>query len=486
MNEKSGFGRFGLQEPILQALDALGYHTPTEVQEQVLPLVLQGQDVIVQSQTGSGKTAAFGIPLCDRIVVEETRPQVLVLTPTRELAVQVAEEVAHIGRQKKVRTLAVYGKQPIHIQLRQLKQRVHVVVGTPGRLGDLVQRKNLDLSGIRFLVIDEADELLNRGFLEEVEAILGRIPQERCTLLFSATIPDRIREVCDRHMRTPAKVAIRSTEPTPEQIRQYWIEAADDWKFQKFLEVLEKHAPANCMVFCNTRERATQLADRLHKQGLESCLLHGGMPQKERLRSISSFKREESPLLVATDLAARGIHIDRLDLVVNYNVPTELENYVHRIGRTGRAGESGLAVSLVSVHEKAKWLEIQEYLGFTVPLEESGGPARPPKAGRALEKLKHKSPHKAPSKAAEKHRSVHKGISRIRINAGKNKKMRAGDILGALGSIPGIQAGDIGIIDIQDTCTYVEIFNDRGAQVAEGLAKTTVKGRTVKSTLLKN
>lgn len=484
----SKFHEFNLEEPIIRALEALGYLEPTEVQEQVIKQVLAGQDMIVQSQTGSGKTAAFGIPLCNNIEIDENRPQVLVLTPTRELAVQVSEEIGHIGKLRKIRSLPVYGKQPIHIQMRQLKQRVHVVVGTPGRLYDLIHRKNLDLSAIKYLVIDEADELLNRGFLEDVEAIISKIPDSRCTLLFSATIPPKIEDICSKHMRDAQRIQVESDEPTTEKIKQFWFEVADDWKFQKLLEKLETHHPENCMIFCNTRERANQLIVRMQKSDLSCCLLHGGMPQKERLRSISMFKKGEVPILVATDLAARGIHVDQLDLVINYNIPTELENYVHRIGRTGRNGEDGLALSFVSVHEKAKWLEIQEFIGYTVPQGDASKTQESKPAGgshHGLKNLKPVSAHaKKPNKTVQKEESIHKGIARIRINAGKGKKMRAGDILGAISNMAGIEAGDIGIIDIQDTCTYVEIFHNKGGLVMKGLAQTKIKGKEVKGKIV--
>ncbi len=468
------FLRFGIEEDLCKALDVLGYNKPLEVQEKVVPLVLAGKDLIVQSQTGSGKTAAFGIPICQMLDIEETSPQVLVLTPTRELAVQVCEEIGHIGKFKKVRTLAVYGKQPIHIQLRQLKQRVHVVVGTPGRVSDLIARKHFDVASLRYLVIDEADELLKRGFIEEVEGIIKKLPSEKVTLLFSATMPEKIEKICSAYMTEPARIEILSERTTTDKIKQVWYEVSDDWKFKMVLKLIEVHQPHNCIIFCNTRDKADDMLEKLHRGKFSCGALHGGMNQGDRLRIINQFKRGEIAFLVATDLAARGLHIERLDLVINYNVPLESENYVHRIGRTGRVDEEGLALSLVSEHEKARWIELQNYLGYQVEKGDN-------------EKLSLQAPAKKekPKVIGQKSDQLNRDITRLRLNAGKNKKMRAGDILGAISQIEGITAEDIGIIDIQDSCSYVDILNKKGELVQVELSNKTVKGKVVSVKIIK-
>lgn len=463
---------YGIGDEICKALEALGYDKPMPVQDIVIPHVLEGKDLIVQSQTGSGKTAAFGIPIADKLEVEENLPQVLVLTPTRELAVQVCEEIASIGKYKKIRCLPIYGKQPIHIQLRQLKQRVHVAVGTPGRVGDLISRKNLLLDQIKYLVIDEADELLKRGFLEDVEAIIQRLPKERTTLLFSATMPPQIEAICSAYMISPLRIEVESTQAPIDQIKQIWYEVAEDWKFMLLTKLMDELKPKSCMIFCNTRTKADQLVQKLINGKYDCIALHGGMAQKDRLRAISAFKNGDVTYLIATDLAARGIHVDRLDLVVNYNIPSDNENYVHRIGRTGRVGEEGQAISFVSVHDQKKWLEVQAFIGYDVPMGDAN----------VLSKRESSNSSKPRSKVKpqrEKQETLHKDITRLRINAGKSKKMRAGDVLGAISNLPGITAEDIGIIDIQDSCTYVEIFNKKGPQVIDGLSKVKVKGKAV-------
>lgn len=463
---------YGIGEDICKALDILGYNKPMAVQDIVIPHILEGKDLIVQSQTGSGKTAAFGIPIAEKLEIDENLPQVLVLTPTRELAVQVCEEIASIGRYKKIRCLPIYGKQPIHIQLRQLKQRVHVAVGTPGRVGDLISRKNLLLEQIKYLVIDEADELLKRGFLEDVEAIIQRLPKERTTLLFSATMPPEIEAICSEHMISPLRIEVESTQAPIDQIKQVWYEVADDWKFMLLTKLMDELKPRSCMIFCNTRNKADQLVQKLINGKYDCIALHGGMAQKDRLRSISAFKNGEVTYLIATDLAARGIHVDSLDLVVNYNVPSDNENYVHRIGRTGRVGEEGRAITFVSVHDQKKWDEIQQFIGYKVPLGDS-------EVLNKRENTKSTKTKDKPKPIREKKEKLHKDITRLRINAGKNKKMRAGDVLGAISNLSGIGSEDIGIIDIQDTCTYVEIFNKKGQLVQEGLSKVKVKGKDV-------
>ena len=467
---------FNISEDVVKALDIMGYKAPMAVQEEVIKEIQAGNDLIVQSKTGSGKTAAFGIPVVDSIDREENAPQVLVLTPTRELAVQVCEELADIGKYKKIRCVPIYGKQPIHIQLRQLKQRVHVIVGTPGRLIDMIRRKNLDLSAIKYLIIDEADEMLNRGFIDEVENIIKRVPNDRTTLLFSATIPDRIELICNAYMKDPKRIEVASEETPIEEIKQSYMEVADDWKFMRLKEIIETRNPYSCMIFCNTRAKVDSLIEKL-KIGHYSCApLHGAMPQNLRLKSISDFKEGQVQYLVATDLAARGIHIDKLDLVINFNVPNEHENYVHRIGRTGRAGEKGEAITFVNVHDMAQWRVIQKYIGYQVPKVKAG-----PITQGLGQSGKSNKPEFTPRTKVKKH----KDITRLRINGGKKKKFRAGDIMGALSNLPSINSEDIGIIDIQATCSYIEIHNNKGEQAFKELSESKIKGKAINVKVMK-
>lgn len=468
MNEQ-GFKKFNIHKDIIRALDILGYEKPMEVQEKVIPLVLEGKDLIVKSDTGSGKTASFGIPICEKIELEKNNPQVLVLTPTRELAVQVSEEIGNIGKFKKIRSVKIYGKQPIYIQIRQLKQRVHAIVATPGRISDHIKRKHVNLEEIKYLIIDEADELLNRGFIEEVESIINKLPPDRTTLLFSATIPDEIESICSKYMMNPERIEIQSTAPTADKIQQIYYEIEAREKFNLLENIINEKEPKSCMIFCNTREKVEKLTKKMKHAKYHCEALHGGMNQSIRLRTISKFKRREFNFLVATDLAARGIHIDSLSLVINYNLPFENENYVHRIGRTGRVQEKGMAISFVSSLETDRLIELEKYLDYKIP-----------KRSYENQRVnKNKNLENKPKAKKEKVEKLNRHITKIRINVGKKKKIRPTDILGALMNIKGIHKDDIGIIDIQDTCSYIDVFNKKGEIVWKALQENTIKGKRI-------
>jgi ATP-dependent RNA helicase DeaD len=482
-------GNYGLSLELLNSLDRLGYYEPTYVQHAVLSEVSSGKDFIVKSETGSGKTAAFGIPIIELLDVDTKLPQVLVLTPTRELAVQVCEELAHIGKYKKIRCLPIYGKQALHVQVNQLKQRVHIAVGTPGRVADLIEKGHLKLDQIRYLVLDEADELLNKGFLPEVKGILAKLPKERQTFLFSATIPPEIETMCKEEMKESIKIEIVSELPPIETIHQVYYEVAGDWKDIQLKKLLDFVQPKSCLIFCNTQVKADEVYHFLKKSHLRCDTLHGGMNQRDRLISIGRFKEKEVPLLIATDLAARGIHVDELELVINYNVPNDCEYYVHRIGRTGRAGHIGKAITFVSVHEATKWKEIMDYIGYKVPqgnIDDFDADAIHKEAksnSKEISKPLPKNPTKATAKAttkATKDSLPKSDITMLRIGAGKQKKIRAVDIVGTISSIETIEGSDIGIIDIRDSCTYVEIFNHKGDYVIEALNQKTIKGKNYK------
>ncbi|MDU2064756.1 MAG: DEAD/DEAH box helicase [Sporomusaceae bacterium] len=320
---------------ITKALNMLGYQTLTTVQEKVIPLVLAQQDIIVRSQTGSGKTAAFAIPVCEKLQIEQKNPQVLVLTPTRELAVQLKQEISNIGRFRGVRCAAVFGRQAMEMQRRELRQRVHVIVGTPGRTLDHIERKHMNLAEVRYLIIDEADKMLDMGFIEQVEAIIKVLPANRLTLLFSATMSDRIQEICQQYMKDPITIEVASTSPSVENIRQAYYEVEEAGKLQLITEITYMERPASCILFCNTRDKVEAVIQHMKQAGYSCQSLHGGMEQKDRLKAIQNFKRGEFQFLVATDVAARGIHVDDISLVINYDMPFDTESYVHRIGRTG-------------------------------------------------------------------------------------------------------------------------------------------------------
>jgi len=474
--ENKDFRDFGLDRSILDAIDKLGYREPSKVQQEVIPLALKGTDLIVKSQTGSGKTAAFGIPVCQALDIEERRPQALVLTPTRELCVQVKDDISNIGRLRKVRCAAVFGKQPYEDQVRTLKQRTHAVVGTPGRTLDHIERGTLDLTGIKYFIIDEADEMLKMGFIEQVEAIINALPKDRVTMLFSATLPQEIDAICRKYMRNPETVEISSETVTAQNVRHVCYRAEEEQKFRVLMDVFYLENPESGIIFLSTKDRAGMIASRLRKQGLTCEALHGGMLQNQRLDVINRFRRGEFMFLVTTDVAARGIDVENISLIVNYDVPMERERYVHRIGRTARAGGKGTAVTLASHGEERFLRQVEEYIGFELERAEQPTQEEVAKAKDAfLERVKDR-PKLKKAKGAE----LAKDITKIYLGAGKKKKIRPGDIVGAITSIPDVTVEDIGIIDIQDSHSYVDIMNRKGMKVIEGLRERTIKGKAVK------
>lgn len=472
-----GFEDFGISEEVLNALEKLEYKKPTEVQEKVIPAVFRHTDIIVKAQTGSGKTAAFGIPLCVMADIEGKRPQALVLEPTRELAVQVKEELSSIGRLKRVRCAAVYGKQPMDIQERELRQRVHIVVGTPGRTMDHIEKGNLLLEDIKYLIIDESDKMLNMGFIEQVEGIIKMLPEKRVTMLFSATIPEEIEILCRRYMLNPEKIEIDHEKPTGERIKQCYYEIEDNRKLDLLTRVIYSEAPESCIIFCNTKEDVDILSSSLKTKNFSARGLHGGMEQRDRLETMEAFKKGEFSFLVATDVAARGIDIEGISLVVNYSVPVEKESYIHRIGRTGRAGNRGSAVTFVTICELGRFKEIEEYIGYKVlksemPSEEEVERGRKKLNDRANIRKRPKTDRKT---------KLNSNITKIHINAGKKKKVRPGDIAGTISSINGVDPEDVGIIDVQDTYSYVDVLNGKGELVLKEIEKLTLKGKKVKA-----
>ena len=475
MNSKQ-FKDFKISDPILRALQGLGYTEPTEVQEKVIPVALQKIDIAVKSQTGSGKTAAFGIPICEMVEWEENKPQALVLTPTRELADQVKEDITNVGRFKRIKAAAVYGKQPFAYQQAELKQKCHVVVGTPGRVLDHIERGTLKLDRIEFLVLDEADEMLNMGFIEQVEAIINKLPKQRMTMLFSATLPENVEKLQQKYMNAPEHIEIASTETLKNQIEHQLIRVAENQKFSLLRDVTIVENPDSCIIFCRTKDNVDFVMEQLEKHYYTCDKLHGGMVQEDRFAVMNEFKRGEFRYLVATDVAARGIDIDSITHVINYDIPLEKESYVHRAGRTGRAGKTGKAISFVTPHEDKFLQEIEDYIGFAIPEKSAPSSGEVAAAKDAFtEKLESR-----PQLKRNKNEQVNKDIMKLYFNGGKKKKLRAFDFVGTLTSIPGVTAEDIGIIKIQDTVTYIDILNGKGPMVLKAMKNTPVKGKTLK------
>ena len=471
------FEDFAISEEIVTALKALRYFKPTQVQQEVIPLTLKGKDIIVESQTGSGKTVSFGVPLCESVSWEENRPQALILVPTRELALQVKEDITNIGRLKRIKATAVFGKTSFDTQKSELRQKSHIVVGTPGRVLDHLQKGTMKFDKIRYLVLDEADEMLNMGFIEQVEAIIDFLPKQRQTLLFSATMPSEVVRLASFYMKNDrVSVKMESDEASKPKILQSFIRVQESGKAKQLLDLLTVENPDSCIIFCNTQEAVNGLYTFLSKAGLPIDKMHGGMVQDDRTAVMEDFRKGRLRYLVATDVAARGIDVDNVTHVVNYDVPEEKESFIHRTGRTGRAGKTGIALTLVTPNEERSWQAVQDFAQQEIT------EINPPSA-RFVQHHKaafEKKLQERPVIKRARNRELNKDITKVYFNGGKKKKLRAIDFVGTLTNIPGIDADDIGIITIQENVTYIEILNGKGPHVISEMQNRTVKGKALK------
>ncbi|MFC4024235.1 DEAD/DEAH box helicase [Oceanobacillus longus] len=470
------FEDYKLSDEIIKALTELEYKNPTEVQSKVIPLALDKKDLVVKSQTGSGKTASFGVPICELVDWMENKPQALILTPTRELAIQVKEDFTNIGRFKRIKATAVYGKQPIAIQKTELKQKTHVVVGTPGRVSDHIERGTLVLDKISYLIIDEADEMLNMGFIEQVESIIKELPQNRVTMLFSATLPEAVKNLSQKYMKTPTDIEIKATGLTTEKIDHFLYEVPENDKLMRLMDITVVENPDSCIIFCRTKERVDTVSEQLKKKGYSCDKIHGGMEQDDRLVVMNGFRKGEFRYLVATDVAARGIDIDNITHVINYDIPLEKDSYVHRTGRTGRAGQKGKALTFVTPYEDRFLREIEDYIGFTI---RKISPPSKEEVNRNRFAFQEKMKMYREVKKS-KSEQLNKQIMKLYFNGGKKKKLRAVDFVGTIAKIDGVEADDIGIITIMETSTYVEILNGKGPLVLKTMKDTKVKGKLLK------
>lgn len=470
------FKNYGLSDEVNRALEKLGYTSPTEVQEKVLPEALEKVDLVVKSQTGSGKTAAFGIPICEMVDWDENKPQALILTPTRELADQVNTDITNIGRYKRIKGAAVYGKHPFKYQKEELNQKCHVVVGTPGRVLDHIERGTLPLEKIKIFVLDEADEMLNMGFIDQVESIMNALPKKRMTMLFSATMPQDIEKLSRTYMDNPKRIEISSTVTLTDHIEHELYSVKEQQKFTLLNDILTVENPDSCIIFCRTRDQVDEVTEKFERLHYTCDGLHGGMTQEDRFEVMDDFKRGEFRFLVATDVAARGIDIESISHVVNYDFPLENESYVHRVGRTGRAGKKGKAISLATPREEAYVKEVEAYIGFNLPRKKAPSQQLVNERKDAfIQKLE-----VMPKPKKDKSDLVNEDILKLYFNGGKKKKLRAFDFVGTLTSIDGITGDDIGIIKIQDTETYIDILNGKGNIVLNAMRNKTVKGKKLK------
>jgi ATP-dependent RNA helicase DeaD len=360
------FEDLGLQPQYLQAITTLGYQQPTPIQLAAIPLLLEGRDVVGQAQTGTGKTAAFALPMLQTMVCEDRKIKGLVLAPTRELAIQVHDAITEMSKHTSIKVLSVYGGQSYIIQKRALERGVDIVVGTPGRILDLIHQKVLNLNHVRFMVIDEADEMLEMGFIDDVETIMAEVPEERQTALFSATMPNVIRQISKKYLKDPQQISINPEKRTVAEIEQRFYRLREDQKLAALTRLLEAEDVKSALIFTRTKARAQELADEMNRVGYPAESLHGDLNQARRESVLNRFRNNQVTLLVATDVAARGLDIDDVSHVFNYDIPQDAEDYVHRIGRTGRAGRKGVSVTFFVQREYMTIKQIESYTRLTV------------------------------------------------------------------------------------------------------------------------
>jgi ATP-independent RNA helicase DbpA len=453
MSEPREFSDLPLDPALFQGLDALGHVQMTPIQAQSLPALIEGRDVIARAPTGSGKTAAFGLALLHRLDASQIRLQALVLCPTRELADQVSKHIRKLATGiANLKLLTLTGGMPLGPQLASLTHEPHVVVGTPGRVQELLEKQALDLRGLRTLVLDEADRMLDMGFGESIRLIIARTPKDRQTLLFSATYPDAIREIARKYQRSPFEVSVEGAEDQAP-IEQRFFEVDERDKPAALAGLLLEYAPESAVVFCNMRRDADDVASSLAHVGFSAAALHGDMEQRDRDEVLVQFANRSCNVLVASDVAARGLDVEDVAAVVNYELPTDPDVYVHRIGRTGRAGRKGLALSLVGPREAPRALQLEALQG--APLQW----ARP-----VLANLK---TCKAPPAR----------MATLRIDAGRSDKLRPGDIVGALTGDAGLKVDAIGKIDVFATRSYVAIARSHAEKALSKLQAGRIKGR---------
>ncbi|GEN23471.1 ATP-dependent RNA helicase [Halomonas cupida] len=459
-NHPRDFQSLPLSQPLLTNLEDLGYAHLTEIQAAALPAIMEGRDVIGQARTGSGKTVTFGLGLLHKLQVEQFRVQALVLCPTRELADQVARELRKLARTiPNIKILTLCGGMPFGPQVGSLKHGAHIVVGTPGRIDDHLRKGNLDLSEVQALVLDEADRMLDMGFQAVLDQILAELPQQRQTLLFSATYPKTIDALAARVLRNPVKVEVSSphTQSTIEQ-KYYRVENNEE-RPAALYQLLANFDASSVLVFCNTRKDTDEAAQALKRAGFSALALHGDMEQKDRDCTLALFANGSASILVATDVAARGLDIEELPVVVNYHLSRDPEVHVHRIGRTGRAGQKGVALSLVSKKEIYKLERLEESTQQPITLQEVPPLPRDFVASRPV-------------------------MSTLQIDGGKKQKVRAGDVVGALTGEGGIDGTQIGKIQLFDFSTFVAVEREVAKKALGKLANGKLKGRRFRARIV--
>ena len=463
------FKELQLSEELLKAIEHLNYAEALPVQEKVIPLLLNNQDVLVQSKTGSGKTASYALPEIEKIDWLCNEPQVLVLTPTRELAKQVQVDFKTLGAYKRINAVTLFGKQPFKPQINDLKQKVHVVIGTVGRILDHLERGTLTLNQVHTCILDEADEMLNLGFIEDMKKIMSYLPKPCTMAMFSATLPEPMKVIAAEYSHNPVEIHIKDQKDFNTNVTHTYFKVTPSTKNETLLKICYRELPEQAIIFCNLRDTVEKLFNYLCHSQFSCLMIHGGMQQKERLANMQDFKEKKYRFMVATDVAARGIDVSHVTHVFNFDFPTISEDFVHRIGRSGRVERKGKAISLI-IPSQEKYLRLVENDLDTIFEEEPIEIVQDYKMNKIL----------ATSKPIElKEARFEKEKMRLFLKAGRDKKIRPGDIVGAITAIEGINFDDVGIIEINDHQSYVEILNNKGNKVLKQLKNLTIKNKIV-------
>lgn len=519
--EKQRFEDLPLSHEIQKAVVDMGFEEATPIQYQSIPKILEGKDIIGQAQTGTGKTAAFGIPALEMTDPKNREVQVLILCPTRELAIQVAEELKKLSKYKKgIAILPVYGGQPIERQLMALKKGVQIVIGTPGRVMDHMERRTLKLNGVKMIVLDEADEMLDMGFREDIEFILEKVPDSRQTILFSATMPKPILDLTKRYQKDPLFIKVVHKELTVSNVGQYYFEVKEQAKPDVLSRLIDTYDLKLSLVFCNTKKRVDDLVEHLQARGYLADGLHGDMKQSQRDNVMSRFRKGAIEILVATDVAARGIDVYDVEAVFNYDVPHDEEYYVHRIGRTGRAGKAGRAFTFVVGREIYQIRDIQRYAKAKITLQKipSLSDVEEMKTNLLLEKIKltieeghlgkyvsiverllaedyttldvaavllkfvigEKGKEESQKVPGSEDTRTPEGMVRMIINAGRKQKISKANILGAVAGETGISGKLIGKIEVNDAFTFVDVPGEYVQDIQKALSDVKIKGRRIR------
>lgn len=518
--ENTGFTQLGLSSSVLKAIENMGFEEPSKIQQDAIPVLLQGKDMIGQAQTGTGKTLAFGAPILSMKHNQEKGIYCLIMAPTRELAIQVNDELARIAKYSNIKLLPVYGGQPIERQISALRKGIDIVVGTPGRLLDLIRRKAINLSVIRFVVLDEADEMLDMGFIEDIEEILKNTNEDRQTMLFSATMPDPIRKLAKKYMKPDTvQIKMEKKSMTVSSISQYYYEIKQQDRFESLCRILDVDEPTSAIIFCKTKKGVDELVEAMQTRGYNVEGMHGDMNQSQRLNTLRKFKEGSLEFLVATDVAARGIDVENVSHVINYDFPQDIESYIHRIGRTGRAKKEGTAYSLVTAREYISLKQIERVTGSRIRRKEIPtvddifqakyrGMVKDVKETLGKEDYKRFVPlaaeldeeynlvdvaaavlytlyqGKISYDYTENSIGTNTGYTRMFLSIGRIDKVNPKILLRYLNDAANIDKEHIGTIDIYDKFSFIDLKDTKVKSLFKGVSGKKLNGRKVRVEIL--